>query len=48
MRTSVGALSELQLCFPYLSCPGNNIVKSSDLTIRGLSDGAQEKRVHNA
>lgn len=41
MGTSVRALSELQLCFPYLSCPGNYIVEGSDLPLREFSDGGQ-------
>ena len=46
MGTSVGALSELQLCFPYLSCPGNCIVKGSDLTV-GSSQPQGRETVYN-
>lgn len=44
MGASVGILSELQLCFPYLSCPGNHIVPCSDSDIREFSDWAQGNR----
>lgn len=38
MGTSVGTLSELQLCSPYLSSPGNYIVGCTDLTVREFLD----------
>lgn len=38
MGTSVGTLSELQLCSPDFSCPGNYIVECTDLTAREFLD----------
>lgn len=44
MGASVGILSELQLSFPYLSCPGNHSVACSDSDIREFSDWGQGNR----
>lgn len=43
MRTCAGALSELQLGFPHLRCPGNSALESSDQG-RGIVSRLQQWR----